>query len=168
MELKLKAKDYIEKALGIPTDRERKFASPERLADIMALIQVLALDKHPKRTEKGLLFELQDPPRSSKQWLDVAHEHPEFFRVSEHPSVSLIARYVSLDNAAADDPDAVEKADTRLDAEFTSGLLQTAIDMHDRQVRRADRWTYLIPIWVAVIGGVGAVFVALIKSIAGT
>ncbi|MCP4901720.1 MAG: hypothetical protein GY906_32555, partial [bacterium] len=26
-----------------------------------------------------------------------------------------------------------------------------AVDLHDRQVRLAERWIYLVPIWVALI-----------------
>jgi hypothetical protein len=42
-------------------------------------------------------------------------------------------------------------------------LLQAAIDIHDRQVRRCERWTYLVPIWVALIAGVVSVFVVLFR-----
>jgi hypothetical protein len=39
-------------------------------------------------------------------------------------------------------------------AEHTQALLNTAIELHDRQIRRNQRWTVLIPVWVAVISGI--------------
>jgi hypothetical protein len=41
-----------------------------------------------------------------------------------------------------------------LSAEHTQALLNTAIELHDRQIRRNQRWTVLIPVWVAVISGI--------------
>ena len=134
---------------GLPTRAEREYAEPERLADVMGLIQVLALDEKSGRTEDGLTNELQGGPRSSSTWVKLARDHPEFFRVSQKQSVFLIARYVTPDRT--------------LTPEFTSGLLQAAIDIHDRQVRRCERWTYLVPIWVALIAGVVSVFVVLFR-----
>ena len=41
-----------------------------------------------------------------------------------------------------------------LKPEFNGRLLQAAVEMHDRQLRRSERWTYLIPIiWVALVAG---------------
>jgi hypothetical protein len=41
----------LERVFGIPSESEREYARPERLADVMALIQVLAL--HHKHTSWG-------------------------------------------------------------------------------------------------------------------
>lgn len=68
-----------------------------RLADVLALIQVLALDEKTHRSEDGLASELQGPPRSAQKWPQIAERHPEFFRVrplGEH-RVSLVARHVA-------------------------------------------------------------------------
>jgi hypothetical protein len=35
---------WLEKALGIPTEKEREYAGTERLADVMALIQRVSVD----------------------------------------------------------------------------------------------------------------------------
>src|SRR5258707_10868861 len=70
---------------------------PGRLGDVLALIQVLALDEHAHRSEDGLLSELQGKPRSASSWPTIAQVHPEFFRVTpegEH-RVSLVARHVT-------------------------------------------------------------------------
>ena len=139
---------------GLPSESERQYATPERLSDVMALIQVLALDKHAHRSECGLQKELQILPRSAPTWTEVAKDHPEFFRVQtggDYP-ISLVARHVLLGQR--------EGGAAHISADFVAGLLRAAIDIHDRQVRRCERWTYLVPIWVALIGAAAAVVLA--------
>lgn len=130
---------------------ERPYTKPGRLVDVLALIQVLALDEHRHRSRDGVLKELQEPPSSSESWVNLAAEHPEFFRVAktgDHP-LSLVARHVWPE-------------EREFPSEFTYRLLQTAIDLHDRQVRAAERWTYLIPLWAPMIGGIVAGVFALV------
>ena len=129
------------------TRRSRTYLKTGRLPDVLALIQVLALDEHSHRSEPGLEGELQGPPSSSDTWISIAREHPEFFRVrqsGEHV-VSLTARHVMPKDESGRRP---------MSSEFTYKLLQTAIELHDRQVRRADRWIYLIPIAAALVAGI--------------
>ncbi len=134
-----------------------------RLADVMALIQVLALDKFVERSEKGIRDELHMTPSSGgpdSKWASVAEEHPEFFRTrsGETFEMSLIARRVLPKN---------EENKRRLSPEFVGQLLNSAVELHDRQVRRSERWTYLIPIWVALIVGVFSLVGIGLKSISG-
>ena len=63
--------------------KRRKYLIDERLEDVLALIQVLALDKDSHRSEEGLKSELPARPDSSESWLKLAKEHQEFFRVAE-------------------------------------------------------------------------------------
>ncbi len=142
--------------LGLPNQREREYATPERLADVMALIQVLSLHKWSVRTEEGSRHTLQGPPRSGvNTWYELAEAHPEFFRVDrQRDRVSLVSRYVMPKE---------EEGGKLLSPEFVGSLLQAAIDIHDRQVRRCERWTYLIPIWVALIIGLLALAGQLAK-----
>ena len=44
------------------------YTNPNRLADVMALIQILALHKCGHRTDKGLTDEMQGPPHSGSTW----------------------------------------------------------------------------------------------------
>ena len=129
--------------------REQEYLHPHRLADVLALIQVLALDDATHRSEEGLRSELEAGPRSGKSWTEMAKEHPEFFRVkpSGDHRVSLISRHVRKREADTQNHPA-------LDGAHVDSLLAAAIELHDRQVRRSERWTYLIPIWVALIVGV--------------
>jgi len=117
-----------------------------RLGDVLALIQVLALDEHAHRSEDGLSSELQGRPKSAASWPVVGQEHPEFFRVKpegEHP-VSLIARHVAPKDQTGHRP---------LAPDYTSKLLQLAVELHDRGVRRSQSWHVWLPFLGAVLGG---------------
>ena len=79
------------------TAEDKQYLNPSRLADVLALIQVLALAEKVYRGDDGLEEELGQP-KSARSWSEVARAHPEFFRVHpqvehqvKHP-VSLIAR----------------------------------------------------------------------------
>jgi hypothetical protein len=127
------------------------YANPDRLADVMAMIQVLALHKYRHRSDKGLRAEMQGPPRSASTWIDVAQQHPEFFRVDDKVrlGVSLVATHVLPKN---------EEDKRELPAGFVAVLLKTAIELHDRQLDRAHHWRVYIPILVAVTTVVGTIF----------
>src|SRR6266568_6340760 len=121
--------------LRLPSRRFTRYLVPGRLADVLALIQVLALDEHSHRSEDGLRRELQGIPQSAETWAPVAQSHPEFFRFrpeGEH-RISLVARHVLPKN---------EAGLRALPPEFAGRLLDAAIDLHDRQVKLAERWTY--------------------------
>jgi hypothetical protein len=136
-----------------------KYGDPARLADVMALIQVLALDDRTHRSEKGLASELQGNPMSVVSWTELARQHSEFFRVNKDDErqnvVSLIARHVLPKNAAG----------VRvLPSEFVGKLLEAAISLHDREVTRKDSWKWLIPVLIAILTSVISIIVALLKN----
>jgi len=93
----------------------------------------------------------------------VASEHPEFFRVTPIGThrVSMVARHVAPEVEGRTPPLAPATLDS---------LMRAAIEMHDRQVRRAGRWKELLPLWTAVITGIfslTAVFLAIyVKALA--
>ncbi|MHC4183617.1 MAG: hypothetical protein ACYSR0_09735 [Planctomycetota bacterium] len=126
--------------------RKNKYLIDGRLEDVLALIQVLALDEDSHRSERGLQKELIEKPKSAESWQTLAIEHPEFFRVEQTRKfpISLVTRHVSESSGKKRPP---------LQADVTQSLLNAAIELHDRQLKRSQRWTVLIPIWVAVIGG---------------
>lgn len=121
-----------------------------RLADVLALIQVLALDFYPKRTEEGMQESLQGPPTSASSWFALAGEHREIFRVDpkSDAGLSLVARFVM--------PREQNQHRPKLEPEFVSALLQTAITIHDRQVQEKEWWKSLIPLWSALVGAIVA------------
>lgn len=126
--------------------KNNKYLKVGRLEDVMALIQVLALDEYSYRSEEGIKSELRAKPSSSVSWFQLAKEHQEFFRAVEgrkYP-ISLVIRHISENT---------EKNRPPLSPEHTQALLNSAIELHDRQIRRSERWTVLIPIWVALISG---------------
>jgi hypothetical protein len=126
-----------------------------RLQDVLALIQVLGLAPSPRCSEKQLADALQGSPASRlERWSDVAEQHPEFFRVAgqKRDSVSLAARHAAGET----------EEERRLPLEFVQRLMQTAVDIHDREARRGERWTLYLPLVIAVIGAVGALVTALV------
>lgn len=121
-----------------------------RLADIIALIQVLAIDEHAHRSVNGLRSELQGNPKSGGDWAKVAKEHPEFFRFNfekfkkeggDAHTISLVARHVLKKN---------EQGIREFPLDFTKKLIETAIQLHDIQKERADWWKVWLP-FIAVI-----------------
>jgi hypothetical protein len=69
--------------------------------------------------------------------------------------ISLIARHVR--------PKMADGRREPLTADFVGNLLSSAVKIHDRQVRRSERWTYPTPIWVAVIVGVFSLLVVFTR-----
>jgi hypothetical protein len=60
--------------------------------------------------------------------------------------LSLVARHVT--------PEDPTQGQRILPSDFLYRLLQTAIDLHDREIRAAERWTYLVPLFASIIGGI--------------
>lgn len=137
-----------------------QYLNPSRLADVLALIQVLALDEHVYRSEEGLHDELQGPPKSGGSWAEIARVHPEFFRVRPegNHTVSLLARHVLPKD---------DRGVRQLPSDFAGQLIATAVDLHDRQMKRSERWTYLVPIWVALITGIFVLLAIAVKAVFG-
>jgi hypothetical protein len=141
-----------------PKAEEKQYLIAGRLADVLALLQVLALDPHTHRSEEGLCSDLQGAPRSANAWTAIAELHPEFFRVKKEKSispVSLVARHVLPKD---------DQGVRQLPSEFVGQLIEAAVNLHDRQVRRDERWTYLVPIWVALITVVGGIIAIIIRA----
>lgn len=128
------------------------YTNPNRLADVMALIQVLALHEFGERSETGLKAEMQTFPHSASSWKEIAQQHPEFFRVNkaERLGVSLVARHVLPKD---------ENVKQQLSPDFISILLRNAIDLHDRQIERAHHWKAYMN---TVIPGVLVIVAALL------
>ena len=133
------------------------YADANRLADVMALIQVLALDEHAHRSEDGLKDELLGNPKSADTWTGIAAQHPEFFRVRDAGThrVSLVARHVLPRN---------EDGTRELPSDFVGKLLQAAMELHDRQLNIAQYWKAYVPIVVAITAGMFTVFGLVLKS----
>ena len=141
-------------------EHSSSYLTEGRLADVLALIQVLALDEHAHRSEEGLTSELQGPPRSAETWLQVAERHREFFRASptgEH-RVSLVARHVATRNEEGRPP---------LPSDYASKLMQLAVELHDRELRRSQGWHVWVPLIVALTAGAFTLFGIWLKGVIG-
>ena len=120
----------------------------------MALIQVLSYDKITSQSEAGLSNELQSKPATHSSWIELAKEHTEFFRVREGTDdeddkkkdlVSLVSRFVlpKIEGTKNRPP---------LESDVVNKLMEIAVEIHDRQSERQDRfWKLYVPIIVAVI-----------------
>lgn len=126
---------------------KRPYLAAGRLADVFALIQVLALHDYAHRSESGLLEVLQRGPSSAPTWTEVARQHPEFFRVrpTGENVVSLLARHVSRREEEGRPP---------LDAGQVKELLASAVTLHDRQVDQSRAWRIWLPL-IGVLVGAG-------------
>ena len=125
----------------------RPYLKTHRLADVMALLQVLALDPHAHRSLDGVDDELPAKPRSADSWRTVALEHSEFFRVTsgDHP-LSLISRHVL--------PRDEEGNRRSLAADYVATLLEAAMALHDRQIQQKYQWKVYIPLIVVITAGI--------------
>jgi len=146
-------------------DAITSYLQPGRLADVLALIQVLAYDRNAYRSEDGLDDELQRKPSVGESWMDLAKEHPEFFRVrndpTRNPRVALLARYV-LDHQQL--PDGEEKRPP-LNPTVANKLMELAIQLHDKQLDRKNRWkNVVLPMAVAVIAASASITAAFINT----
>lgn len=139
--------------------KKTKYLIENRLADVIALLQVLAFDKHYARSANGLEIELQGKPESATSWEKVAKEHPEFFRVKngkddseeiETPKISLISRHVGLSNQT--------NRSEPLSADLAKKYFETAIELHEIQKERSNRWLIWLPSLIAIISIVGNLF----------
>jgi hypothetical protein len=88
-------------------------------------------------------------------------QHPEFFRVSETGDhvISLLARHVLPKTNGV----------RELPIDFTGKLLESAINLYDRETSRRERWKWIVPIISTVLGGILAgVFAVWVSSLKDT
>jgi hypothetical protein len=146
-------------------DAITSYLQPGRLADVLALIQVLAYDRDAYRSEEGLRDELQRSPSTGPSWMDLARQHPEFFRAridpARKPRVALIARYVLDHQELADG----EEKKPVLEPSVANKLMELAVQLHDKQLERQDRWKIVvIPMAVAIVAASASICAAIITT----
>jgi len=132
---------------------KRSYLKSGRLQDVLSLLQVLAIDSAAHRSEGGLMTELQRAPISGTTWVEVAREHPEFFRV--RPSggnvVSLLVRHVTSPGTDGRPP---------LTQVELKELLGFALAIHDRELDQARAWHIWLPLGGVVLGAIIPIIVA--------
>lgn len=144
---------------------KNSYLKPSRLYEVIGLIQVLAFDKDTSRSESGIAHELAQKPISGNSWIQIASEHPELFRVRPESDrtkrTSLISRYVLEYEEHSNHPKGKRP---RLDPNLVTKLIDTAIELHDRQLQRKERWKVIIPMIVAIIAALAAIVSAFISN----
>ena len=135
-------------AQGFRVTLELHYLERHRLADVLALLQVLSLKDTCYRSEEGLLADLQGPPRSASSWVQLASEHQEFFRVRPDAdrAVSLLSRHVSKQSDSS----------SWMVPGFMAGLFELALEIHGRQLSRARAWHALVPLAVVAATSLAA------------
>ena len=126
------------------------YTEPGQLQDVLALIQVLAFAPQPSRT----VVQLTDALRTTPSSVEVAGLHPEFFRVwgQNRDQVALASRHVAEGGPGQ----------AGFPADFAQHLMRTAIEIHDREARRRDRWALYLPLVIAIVGALGSAATALV------
>lgn len=132
--------------------KKSRYILPGRLPDLIALIQLLALANHTRRSERGITEQLKGKPQSADYWLDIAREHSEFFRVGHEgrdtPQASLIARVVQ-EPASGNELGA--KREKLSNAELEN-LLKLAVQLYDKEMQRHESWHRVwLPSVIAII-----------------
>lgn len=133
--------------------RSTEYLKKGRLEDVIALIQILALDDSLHRGEPALARELGEP-MSATAWTVVAARHPEFFRLVGD-KCALIVRRLMGDGIAG----------SRVEPVHVTGLIKAAIALHAGQLQRRQiigaGWTLF---GVAVLHAAATVAAAIIQK----
>jgi len=149
-----------------------------RLADVIAAIQVMATYKFYKVEHSTWARRIEGDESNGEYWKKIFVEHPEFFRLDVgRNKASLVWRrnYQKLYNVDLEEKISREEFKTLTDEQklrisriFLSNndistLINTAINLHSSEIdhKKDSRW------WVAIVSGlVGIILGSLIKMFA--
>jgi hypothetical protein len=126
------------------------YLNHNRLEDVIFLIQYLGLDKN-YSLEEGTKPDGVSPSSIQGQWVEVARDHPEFFRVTPKNSVTLVMRYL-LRESGSPGP---------LPIETVQKLMDNAFKLQERQEKRAEVWK----IWGTFIAAVVAALTGIAQIV---
>lgn len=150
---------------------------PDRLADVIAAIQVMAVYKFYKLDFAGWADRICGSETEADHWRTVFTEHPEFFRLDaarqkaslvwrrQHPKgfhVDTGARVSKEDLEALPPTEQARVSRTPLTSDEISTLLQIATTLHARalEARQDTRWW-----WSGVFGLLGVLLGALLGAV---
>ncbi|WP_146897756.1 hypothetical protein [Adhaeribacter aerolatus] len=132
------------------------YLKPYRLSDVIRLIVALSIEKPSFRNHKALEESLRDTPKSADNWLQIASEHPEFFRLNkDNDHVILLIRFIKQ-------PGQPIEGEYRapLTVEETQKLVDQALVLHDKQLARYQRDSFKTPIRGAIITAIVSLIIA--------
>lgn len=154
-------------------------AHNNRLADVIAAIQVMGTYKFYKLSFAGWSDRIYGDESKAEYWKKIFEEHPEFFRLDEKKErASLVWRrqhpkrfnvdtekIISLDDFIAMPNDQkLRISRIPLKADTIQSLITTAIDMHSRALQHEQDKRWWIPLLVSGIGGLlGAMIGGVLK-----
>lgn len=123
------------------------YTKPNRLGEVLWLIQILGLDDAGQRQVETL--QSLKAPLSGDNWEEIAKEHPELFHISKRigTEISLIARRY-------------QEKTPPLPPDYSAKLIETAIKIYDSQLNHSRWWIYLMPIVGAFVGAMAAIFIS--------
>ena len=151
-------------------------ANPNRLADVIAAIQVLAVYDFHMRSFESWAVSISGDKSKADYWKRTLEEHPEFFRLDTTRTLaSLVWRrqfsknyHVGRQQRLPDEECALLAEDEKkklsrppLAPTDIKTLIDTAINLHSRaiELRRESRW------WVPLAGAVGALVGAILGGL---
>ena len=132
------------------------YLRPNRLEDVIFLIQYLGMGEHYAMEKAGGPPEEVGPRSASDgQWVSIAREHPEFFRVTDAESVTLAQRYYRRNGQGKPPP---------LQVGEVQQLIQNAISLQERQAKRSEVWKTWATFIAAVVAAVSGIVQLFLRS----
>ena len=160
--------------------KERPYTeNRNRLADVIAAIQVMAVYKFYKRSFAGWADRICGDEAQGDYWKEIFQEHPEFFRIdSTGKNASLVWRRSHQKLYDVDKEHQISREEYRelspdqkarisrapLTNADISALVGTAINLHSREIehKKDSRW------WItAAFGLAGVIIGAVLNGISG-
>ena len=148
------------------------YLKDQRLADVIAAIQVMSTYKFYKLDFAGWSKRITGTESNADYWEKVFSEHPEFFRLNEEKDkVSLVwrrshQRSFHVDRQEILTRDQIESlpeqekntriSRTPLSNGDTATLISTAVDLHSRAIESEKRWLFpsLVTILAVCLGAI--------------
>ncbi len=149
-------------------------ADADRLADVVAMLQVMGTYKFASREVDKWTESLGRPPLSATNWRQVFEQHPEFFRIrdglvslvwrraSERLYDTVTGKEITRTEADALSEDAREKLSRApLTPEQVTSLIEVAIKLQTQAISRRQELRWWVPV---LVGAIGVAIGALLKS----
>lgn len=132
------------------------YTKKNRIADVLKLIQYLGLDDTARNYAVKTPTVQKDlgKPASNSNWLEIAKQHSELFRVTEKDSVALIIRTLKRDSTK-----------NICSEEEIKMLIDMALELYKIQIEHSRAWKFWLPALGAFIGLlISTIFLGLLKA----
>lgn len=159
-------------------NRSAYLKSDDRLVNVIAAIQALGSYRYYKRNFEEWAVRISGKNGDSSKWLEIFRDHPEFFRIAQgDKDVSLVWRRNWPKNYNVDTRDlisqkeylALSEEDKKrisrrpLSNDDIKTLVDTAINLHSRALKRKQDKRWWIPLSIGIAGFVFGVAQFLMK-----